>query len=769
MSEIHSGTTQRHHLARRVITILCCGLTLGAGGAVGNTASSMFQRYAAEVLEAAGASVQSEPDHGIVACFGHSKMRETDAEQAVLVALRLISAKRSAADLAGIDVRIGIASGLVIMNGSASDTCCEKRGPTFLQASSVRDLAPPDTVLITEGTQDFVKDLFEYSDAAPAFLRNFPEPVRVFTVTRASQTENRFLALRSQRLQLFGRDRELSVLQALWTAASRGSGQAVIISGEQGMGKSRLTYEFERRLTSIPSAKMRLFASPHHKDCELYPFAKMMERLCRFKCGDTAHVKRSKLRDFLLPLGLGSSLEFSLFRDLLRLPSNGLDADLEARKTKKSELYLPAFSTLVEAQALQGALLVIFEDLHWADRASRELLDLIVRSVPSQRIMLIATSRPGAELTGNNAQVTKVELQPIGPAESAYVSQTSNCFKFAPQMPEQIIDASGGIPLFVEELTKAFLDIGAPLGLDGQPSRRLNAPLGVLPINIHAALLAQLDHLGEEKPVAQICAVLGQSFSREVLASVTGMSDGELNLALDRLMDAGLIMRATGSATYKFKQPLAKDAVYSTLSAEDCKLLHFQAAQAIKAIPAQREREPEALAHHLSRAGENMEAAQWWLQAGRAALARSAKPDAVEHLNRGLKLLRSTPHSSDRDHLERQLLIAIGPALVTVHGSGAPEPLRAFERAMKLTDDTTPVRERLQILAGLCNIRWVRSELYAGLALARQFFELAQASQIQAQLGALHDGPSFGANGRACCGKGAFRSRCGGLPESKGE
>ncbi len=303
-------------------------------------------------------------------------------------------------------------------------------------------------------------------------------------------------------------------------------------------------------------------------------------------------------------------------------------------------------------------------------------------------------------------------------------------------MPQHIIDAAGGIPLFIEELTLAFLDSRrALLQRVDSPSRRLNAPLAVLPIGMHAALLGQIDRLGEERAIAQICAVLGQTFRHDVLASVAEMSGSDLNFALERLMDAGLLQRPTGAVpAYKFKHPLMQEALYSTVSAEDCKSIHLKAAEAIKAMEAQSSIEPEVLAHHLARAGEPMESARWWLKAGHAALAQSAKLDAIEHLKRGLKLLRNAPPSSERDNLERQLLIASGPALMAVHGASAPEPQRAFERAMKLTDDATPVSERLQILAGLCNIRWVRSELYAGLAVAQQFFELAQASQCQLNL-----------------------------------
>jgi tetratricopeptide (TPR) repeat protein len=744
---------QNRSLERKVVTVLSCGV---AGPLEGDIAASLWDAFvpqAVTILQIMGASVHVGAANIITAEFASCEMSETDAERAVLAAFDLLSAKRENSGSTEFNLSIGIASGLIWAKvpetgpGAAGDFS----NIVAKQASALQELSSPGRVYITEATRNFVKGLFEYADEKPLILRNFAEPVHAFAVARPNEAENRFEALRSQRLRLFGRERELTHLTQLWKLACVGKAQFVFVTGEQGIGKSRLVSEAERRISPMPSARLRLFGSPNHRNSVLYPFVRLIERLCRFDRSDPVTVRRAKLEDFLASLGAGWVEKKSLLGSLLGLVSDGSELPPGTSTRKHRELVLQALFGLVEALSRQGPLLMIFEDLQWADPTSRDLVEALVKQPGSLPLMLIAVARHEILPPWQDREaVSTIALAPLEPPETAaFISLVSRSHGLPASVHGYLVECTGGIPLFVEELTKVFIETGSSLEPGAQESGTLRASLAALPVSIHAALLTRLERLGGGKAVARVASVLGRRFPHKLLEGVSEFHSEELNLGLARLIDAGLILRrGTGpGASYMFKHALVQEAAYSTLSPGDKRILHLRAARLLQAFEKQQAIEPEATAQHLTEGGEYDEAARLWHLAGQRAAARSANLEAIEHLKTGLKCLRRVDASGSRDTRERHMLMGLGPALMAVHGYSASESQNAFERAAQLAGEAAPIPERLHILCGLWNVRHGRSELPAALSLAERFLDLAQSAGAGLTLGHCMMGQTLAAMG----------------------
>jgi tetratricopeptide (TPR) repeat protein len=744
---------QNQSLERRVVTVLSCSIAARPASELPTALLDTFLPRAVTILQVMGACVDAGAANIITAEFASREMSETDAERAVLAAFGLLSAQRENPHSSEFGLSIGIASGLIWAKipGKAAAGAGDASNIVAKQASALRVQAAAGSVYITEGTRDFVKGLFEYAEDKPLILRNFSEPVRAFAAVRPSETENRFEALHSHRLRFLGRDRDLAQLARLWRLASTGAGQAVFITGEQGIGKSRLVDEVQRHFSPMPTARLRLFGSPNYQNSVLYPFVRLMERLCGLRGTDSPDTKAAKLEDFLTSVSPSLAEKKNLFSSLPGLLSEGgaLPAGMNARRHR--ELLLQAFIGLIEALSRQGPVLMIFEDLQWADPTSKDLVEGLIKQFRASPLMIIAVARPEfAPAWGAWEGVSVIALAPLAQRESAaFVSLVSKSRDLPAPVHSYIVECTGGVPLFVEELTRVFLDTGFSLESGGTDSARLRASLAALPVSIHAALLARLDRLAEGRTVAQAASALGRSFSHRLLEGVADLQSEVLNRGLARLIDAGLILRRGigPEASYMFKHALVQEAAYSTLSAGEKRVLHLRAARLLQTFGKHQAAEPEAIAYHLTEGGGYDEAAGLWHIAGQGAAARSANREAIEHLKTGLKCLRKVEPSASRDGRERQMLMALGPALMAIHGYSASEGHNAFERAAKLASDAASVPERLYILCGLWNVRHGRSELPVALYLAEQFFDLAQSAGAGLTLGHCMMGQTLAAMG----------------------
>ena len=476
----------------------------------------------------------------------------------------------------------------------------------------------------------------------------------------------------------------------------------MLISGEPGIGKSRLTAAFSARIESEPYTRLRYFCSPHHQDSALHPFIAQLEHAAGFARDDTVDAKLGKLRALLAP-GTRDGDDIALLSELLSLPSSA--ADLNLSPQRKREKLLDALLNQLEAEARRRPVLMVFEDAHWIDATSRELLDLSVDRVRHLRVLLAITFRPEFQPPwGGRPHVMNLALNRLGERDGeALVHKLGSNAALTAEIVAEIVERTDGVPLFVEELTKAVLESA------GQ-SDRVTAVLAAaslaaqsVPATLHASLMARLDRLGPgPKETAQIGAVLGREFSYELIEPVAQRPRRELQAALGRLIDAGLLFcrGAPPHASYLFKHALVQDAAYGTLLRAKRQELHGRVAAALETHFADLvERRPELLAHHLTAAGDTERAARQWLKAGRHAAQQSAYLEAIAHLERGLGLLHSLPEGPDRDGCEIDLQLALAGCLLTAKGAaGAKQP---YMRAFDLAESSGSPQQRFDALYGV--------------------------------------------------------------------
>ena len=522
-----------------------------------------------------------------------------------------------------------------------------------------------------------------------------------------------------------GREEELELLLRRWSKAKSGEGQVVLLSGEPGIGKSRLTAALLERVAAEPHIRLRNFCSPQHTDSALYPTIGRIERAAGFRHNDTAQAKLDKL-DALLAQSSTSPHDAALLAEMLSLPNDGRYPALELTSPEWRQKTLEALVLQVAALARENPLLMIFEDAHWADPTSLELFGRILDKIPSLRALLVVTYRPEFDPPWiGRPHVTALTLNRLGDREIAAIIDCVTGNKLLPpSIRRDIIERTDGIPLFVEEMTKAVLEAesegDARKTAAAVPSSGLNVPA-----SLHASLMARLDRLGPAKEVAQIGAAMGREFSHPLLAAVVRKSEEELGSALGRLTAAGLLFRqgVPPQATYLFKHALVQDAAYGTLLREPRRALHARIAETLESQFAEiAENHPEVLARHFTEAGMSETAIQYWSKAGERALQRSANAEAAAHLTSAIELV---PKGGGESRLELRLQMALGSAARAIHGHAAPETLRVYTRARDLLDETVPAKEQMAVLYGLFSVTFVRGEYAAARPVAEQALAVA--------------------------------------------
>jgi tetratricopeptide (TPR) repeat protein len=510
--------------------------------------------------------------------------------------------------------------------------------------------------------------------------------------------------LRSGATPLVGRDEELDLLLRGWRQAKAGEGRVLLISGEPGIGKSRLTAELSQRIEGEPHTRVRYFCSPHHQDSALYPFITQLEHAAGLARDDAAEAKLAKLRESLAP-GTRGDDEMKLLAELLSLPSAA--ANLNFSPQRKREMLFEALLHQLEALARTRPVLMPFEDAHWIDPTSRELLDLTVERVARLPVLLVITFRPEFQHGwGGQAHVTAVALNRLGGHDgTALVAGLAGNAGLSPEIVAEIVERADGVPLFVEELTKAVLE---RTDQDKRVAAVLSAspiPALAVPATLHASLMARLDRLGPAaKEIAQIGAVLGREFGYDLIDAVAQKSATELRGGLDRLAEAGLLFcrGVAPLSSYVFKHALVQDAAYSTLLRTRRQELHARVAVVLEQHFADLvARQPEILAHHLTAAGDIEHAVDQWLKAGQHAAARLAHREAIRHFDRGLATLAALPEGPARDRREIELQLARGLSLFTTEGFISAEAAKAYVRARELAEQRGDARQLFTAVYGL--------------------------------------------------------------------
>ena len=507
-----------------------------------------------------------------------------------------------------LQVRVGIATGLVVVGDLIGSGEAQERGivgETPNLAARLQGIAEPNTVVIAEGTRKLLGNLFELADLGPKDLKGISGPVPAWSPLRAGSAEGRFEAMHATGVtELVGREEELELLLRRWSRAKTGEGQVVLLSGEPGIGKSRLTAALLESIAGHPHTRLRHFCSPQHTDSALYPIISQLERAAGLKHGDSPQQKLDKL-DRMLAQTATSQEDAALFAELLSLPNDGRYPALDLAPQQRRQRTLDALGSQVEALARQNPVLMIFEDAHWADPTSLELFGQVINRIAHLRVLLIVTFRPEFEPPWiGRPHVTALTINRLAKRDVDIMIERVLGNKNLPaNIRHDITERTDGIPLFVEEMTKAVLEAGSE-GAARQLAALPSSALAV-PASLHASLMARLDRLGPAREVAQIGSAIGREFSHALLAAVVRKPEMDLNAALDRLVQSGLLFRqgVPPHATYLFKHALVQDAAYGTLLREPRRALHARIAEVLESQFAEIvESQPELLARHCTEA-----------------------------------------------------------------------------------------------------------------------------------------------------------------------
>ena len=696
----------RHEAERRQVTVMFADL-------VGSTALSArmdpedlreiisaYQKCVASTVRRFGGFVARYVGDGVLVYFGYPHAHEDDAERAVEAALELVAAVAGLNMHAPQQIRVGIATGLVVVGHLIPSGESEERGmvgETPNLAARLQGLAEPNMVVIAESTRRLLGSLFQLEDLGVRELKGIAGPVRAWAVLQPSSVEGRFEALHATGLTaLVGREEEFEVLRQRWARAKDGEGQVVLLSGEAGIGKSRLTAAIMELLAGEPHTRLRCFCSPQHTNSALHPFIGQMERAAGLMHDDTVQAKLGKL-DVLLRQSSTSAQDAAILAEMLSLPNDGRYPALELRPEQRRERTLNALIAQVEALTRQHPVLIVFEDAHWTDPTSLEVFGRTVDRIRSLRALLIVTFRPEFEPPWiGQPHVTALTLSPLAPGEvSALIDNIVGNKPLPANIRQDIIERTDGVPLFVEEMTKAVLEA------ECEDEARWTAalvpsPAMAVPPSLHASLMARLDRLGPAKELAQIGSAIGREFSHALLAVVACKPEAKLETELDSIIRAGLLFRqgVPPNATYLFKHALVQDAAYGLLLREPRRELHARIAETLESrFSEMAENKPEVLARHYAEAGQIEKAAAFWGKAGQRSLARSALVEATEQLRRALDLIATLPATPARRREEIKLQVALITPLLHVSGYAAPETRAAVERARLLIEQAEALGE----------------------------------------------------------------------------
>ena len=705
----------RAEAERRQLTVMFCDL-------VGSTPLSTrldpedlreviaaFHHAVAEVVGSFDGFVAKYMGDGVLIYFGYPRAHEDDAERAVRAGLGVTDAVRRL-DVGSVKlrVRVGIATGLVVVGdligeGSAREQSVVGETPNL--ASRLQGLAEPGAVVIAASTRRLVGGLFDYRDLGAVDLKGMVEPVPAWQVLRPSVVASRFEAMHGSLLSpLFGRDEEIDLLLRRWAHARAGDGQIVLVSGEPGIGKSRITMELQALLQAERHFRQSYFCSPYRQDSALYPFIDQIGRAAGFAPVDSATSKLEKL-EALLARGAPPDEDVALLADLLSLPVSEryLLPNLSARQ--KKEKTLEALIGRLESLARRRPVVIILEDAHWIDPTSRELLDLTVDRIRNLPVLLIVTFRPEFQPPwADQAHATMLALNRLDRRDRiALIKRIADGKTLPHDVVAHIIERTDGVPLFVEELTRSVLESG--LLRQEEDHYVLEGPLPALaiPTSLHASLMARLDRLGSARHVAQIGAAFGRWFRHRSLRAVSGLPEDELQASLARLVGSELIFQngTPPDAVYTFKHVLVQDAAYGSLLRTTRQELHKRIAEALETLsPELIESQPEFFARHYGEAGLVEKSVSYWSKAGHRSVARAAMAEAAAQFQKGLDQLALLPDKPERQRQELEFYSSLSVALRAVKGQGASETGHAYASARELWERAGSPTEFVQIPYG---------------------------------------------------------------------
>jgi TOMM system kinase/cyclase fusion protein len=732
---------------RRQLTILFCDLVESTAlatqldpedlreviRAYHTTCAAVIQRFDGHIAQYLG--------DGLLVYFGYPQAHEDDAQRAVRAGLGMVDAvgqlhtRLERERGVHLRIRLGIHTGLVVVGDMGSGM---RREPLALGeppnlAARLQGLAAPNTVVLSAATLQLLGGFFACQPIGTPRLKGVAQPLEVYQVLAESTARSRLEAAGSTGLTpLVGREQEVGLLLERWAQVKDGLGQVVLLSGEAGIGKSRLVQVLKEHVATEPQAWLTpCQCSPYHQHTALYPMIELLERVAlRFEREESPLQKLSKLEGFLVQYGLPLAEAMPLFATLLSLPLPADYAPLTVSPAQQKQQTLRALLTILLRIAAQQPVLFVMEDLHWVDPSTLEMLNLIVDQGPTARILALWTFRSDfiAPWRGRS-HLTQVTLPRLPRRQTTeMIGQVAHRKALPAEVVEQVVAKTDGVPLFVEELTKAVLESG--LLREEADRYELVGPLPPLaiPTTLQDSLMARLDRLATVKAVAQLGATIGRMFPYDLLHAVAPLDEGLLQSSLRQLVEAELLYQQglPPQSTYVFKHVLIQDTAYQSLLRSTRQQYHQRIAQVLaERFPETAETQPEQLAYHYTEAGLPAQALPYWQRAGQQALQRSANLEAVRHLTIALEVLATLPDTQARAQQELDVQLALGPALMTTKGP-TPEVAQTYARARALCTRIGETPQLFPMLWGIWRYYWHQGGILKARELGEQLCKLAQ-------------------------------------------
>lgn len=694
-----------------------------------NTVAGIVSRFEGYVAKFMG--------DGVLCYFGWPRANEDDAERAVRAGLAMIEAISQSFELDGtrLSTRVGIATGVVVvgdMIGSGASQEAAVVGETPNLAARLQGLAQPNQLVLPVGTQRLLGDIFELESMGTHNLKGIAKPVSAFNVIGENTRESRFAARQRGTLTpIVGREQELGLLRESWAKAKAATGQMIIVSGEAGIGKSRIVQATIDEVSQDDHIRLTYQCSPYHADSAFYPVIQQISFAAKFASVDSCDTKLNKLEALL-----GDDHEIlQLMSSMLGLDGESRYGKLELTPAQQRAQTMQMFTQLLAEQASRQPVLLIYEDLHWIDPTSLEMLETLLDALVDQKIMILATARPTFVYGfGGHPNVTRFALNRLTREQIETITSKLTSGKSLPdEIVEIISQRTDGVPLFVEELTKTILESGALHEESDQFV--LNGPLSTIaiPTTLHDSLMARLDRLQPIKEVAQMASCIGREFGHDLLSKVAQLPEEELGLALSGLIDAELIYRRglPPVAMYLFKHALVRDAAYESLLKEKRRAVHTRI---LSALETDKDIAPEVLAVHAEAANLTDRAIELWGTASKLAIARPAFDESISHIGRAIDLLKPKVEIHDADSLSKTLTLQIQLSVVYMSSKGwaANATKAAFQTALDLADEVGDTPLRFSILYGLMVVRYARGEPAEAVRHGQSFVDLAEAAEESA-------------------------------------
>jgi TOMM system kinase/cyclase fusion protein len=708
-----------------------------------------YQQVCTEVIKRFDGHIAQLLGDGLLIYFGYPHAHEDDPHRAVRTGLGIISAmgdlNKGLQQTQGIQlaVRLGIHTGLVVIGemGGAGRQELLALGGVPSVCSRIEGLAAPNTIAMSEATYRLVQGYFECQDLGVQTLRGVAEPVHVYHDLQESGARGRLDVAHARGLTpLVGREQEVGLLIERWEQVKAGQGQVVLLTGDAGIGKSRLVQVLKEHVAQEPHVRWECRSAEYSQNTALFPLVELFQRILQFETGDTPDEKCGKLEQMLRQYRLPLEESIQLFAPLFSLP---LPADryapLNLSSQRMRQRTLEALVAILLEQGEQYPVLFILEDLHWTDPSTLEFIALLLDQTPTASLLVLLTCRPYFQPAWHHrSYLTEMTLHRLSRHQIAQMTtHVAGSKTLPPEVLQQLVERTDGVPLFVEEMTKAILESGYLTETNTHYELTGSLSTFAIPVTLQDSLMARLDRLMTGKVIAQLGATMGRQFSYALLQAVSQLDEVMLQHELGRLVEAEIVYQrgVLPQATYTFKHALIQDAAAQSLLKSTRQQYHHRIAQVLEAqFPEMAETQPELLAHHYTEAGLRAQAVAYWQQAAQRAIERSAYVEAIAHLRQGLELLKTLPETSERVQREVDMHIALGPSLIAVQGWAAREVGETYTRARQLCQHLRDPHQLSPVLHGLGIYYLACAEPQTAHALGEQLLTLARHVQDSALL-----------------------------------